>query len=140
MNASLKSTSNLSDLCLDSYRAADDWFEALQLNTQTLLETYRKDRMRMVKISILDTGIDRGHPGIEAQWAKRIKGVKSWINGEKGDKDTCGHGTHAAALLMKVAPEASIYIARVVKEFSSLLDSDNVASVCHLISLFHKPV
>ena len=32
--------------------------------------------MRRVKIAILDTGIDRTHPRIEAQWNKRVKDAK----------------------------------------------------------------
>lgn len=107
--------------------AADEWFRLLEEHTQALLEPYRKDRMRRVKIAILDTGIDRTHPRIEAQWNKRVKDAKSWIDGEGGDRDTCGHGTHNTSLLMKVAPEALIYVARVVKDYSGSLNDENVA-------------
>ena len=87
-------------LFLISYKAADGWFESLRISSQALLEPHRKDRMRRVKIAILDTGISRAHAEIESQWNKRIKGVKSWIDGEDGDQDCCGHGTHGAALLI----------------------------------------
>ena len=99
------------------------------MSSQALLEPYRKDRMSRVKIAILDTGIDRTHPQIEAQWNKRIKDAKSWLDEEGGDRDSCGHGTHGASLLMKVAPEAHIYVARVIKDGECSLNPDNVADV-----------
>ncbi|KAL6720849.1 hypothetical protein ACLMJK_002774 [Lecanora helva] len=107
--------------------AADQWFKDLQSDTQALLEPYRKDRMKRVKIAILDTGVDRTHASIESQWSKRIKGVKSWVNSEGGDIDQCGHGTHAAALLLKVAPEAHVYVARIAKDNNSSINHNNVA-------------
>lgn len=88
--------------------------------------------MKRVKIAILGTGIDRTHGELRAQWNKRIKWAKSWINGEASGRDSCGHGTYGASLLMKVAPEADIYVARVVKENDSSLDPDDVAQVCSL--------
>ena len=112
-----------------SSNAADEWFQLLEERTQALLVPYRKDRMRRVKIAILDTGIDRKHPSIEAQWNRRVKDAKSWIDGEGGDRDTCGHGTHNTSLLMKVAPEALIYVARVVKDYNGSLNDEIVAKV-----------
>lgn len=85
--------------------------------------------MKRVKIAILDTGIAKKHTVISEHWEKNVKQCKSWIDGE-GDKDVCGHGTHAAALLMRIAPEAQLYVARVVKDFESPLDPEIVAQVC----------
>ena len=85
--------------------------------------------MRRVKIAILDTGIDRSHGKIGAQWDRRVKGTKSWIINEDADVDRCGHGTHGAALLMRIAPEAHIYVARIAKDRTSPLDPDSVAQV-----------
>ena len=107
---------------------ADAWFQRLEAYTQGLLAPHRKELMRRVKIAILDTGIDLSHPDLKQQWEKRGKEVKSWTV-EDGDKDTCGHGSHAAALLMRVAPEAQIYVARVVKDYKDTLEPENVSQV-----------
>jgi hypothetical protein len=72
-----------------------------------------------VKIAILDTGIDLPL-GQKFAHKDRIKECRSWLvtdedGDERGDKDLTGHGTHAAALLLKVAPNADLYVARVFK-------------------------
>ncbi|ROV88919.1 hypothetical protein VSDG_08918 [Cytospora chrysosperma] len=72
-----------------------------------------------IKVAILDTGIDIGHPSIKAR-IERIKDVRTWVNdlGGKQDRktgDSSGHGTHIADLLLDVAPDSDIYIARIAK-------------------------
>ena len=66
-----------------------------------------------VKIAVLDTGVDAMNFTIrKAMKAGRIKDVKSFTpDNETSDKH--GHGTHVAGLVLKVAPDADIYIARV---------------------------
>jgi subtilisin family serine protease len=66
---------------------------------------------RPVKIAVLDTGLDLGHPFI--QGAKRIKEARNFVDHHSSMADTHGHGTHVAALLLKVAPYAQIYVAKV---------------------------
>ncbi|KAL8699783.1 MAG: hypothetical protein Q9201_005803 [Fulgogasparrea decipioides] len=75
-------------------------------------ETDKKERDRCVKIAILDTGIDLLHP-LFKEHQDRIKECKSFYEHYKGDEDSCGHGTHAAGLLLDVASNANIYVARV---------------------------
>ena len=95
-----------------------------------MLEPYRRTNVRRVKVAILDTGLDRTHADIGAQWSTRIRDVKNWVHGENGDIDRDGHGTHGAALLMKIAPEAHIFVARVARDTNNLR-AENVAKVCH---------
>jgi hypothetical protein len=67
-----------------------------------------------VKIAVLDTGVDMQHNYIKGcKNANRIKGVQSFVTDDKEIDDVCGHGTHVAALLLKVAPECQIYVAKV---------------------------
>lgn len=72
-----------------------------------------------MKIAILDTGI--AHLTLEEKdnlktYRSHIKKWRSFHPGEKeGNRDNSGHGTHAAILLLKVCPNADIYIARVAR-------------------------
>jgi subtilisin family serine protease len=68
---------------------------------------------------------DRMH--IQGYW-QRVKGQKSFVEGEKPTEDTFGHGTAVATLLLKVCPNADIYIAKVTKSVlgTHLPDKDAV--------------
>ncbi|KAJ5747489.1 Cadherin [Penicillium nucicola] len=67
-----------------------------------------------VKIAILDTGIDEKHPDIDA-CVDQIKDRYDWTDESSNGKanDRTGHGTFIAALLLKYAPDAEIYIAKI---------------------------
>lgn len=58
----------------------------------------------------------------------QVKQTKTWVDG-KADEDDWGHGTHAAALILKIAPEADIYVARIAKKHNSRVEPDIVAKV-----------
>jgi serine protease AprX len=72
-----------------------------------------------IKLAIIDTGIDDTHP----DFAGRIKASKSFV--DNSPKDGNGHGTHVAGIAagngaksggkyVGVAPEANLYIAKVL--------------------------
>ena len=72
-----------------------------------------------IKIAIVDTGIDRAHP----DFSGRIMAGASFVDGDFQDDN--GHGTHVASTAagtgaaqenryVGVAPEASLYVARVL--------------------------
>lgn len=72
-----------------------------------------------IKIAIVDTGIDRAHP----DFSGRIMAGASFLDGDFQDDN--GHGTHVASTAagsgaaqenryVGVAPEASLYVARVL--------------------------
>ncbi|KGO52129.1 Cadherin [Penicillium expansum] len=68
-----------------------------------------------VKIAILDTGVDETHPDIDA-CGEQIKGRHNWTDGppDKRVNDNTGHGTFVAALLLKYATDAEVYIAKAI--------------------------
>jgi len=79
------------------------------------------DLAEPVRIAILDSGLDPENPFlIEDQQLtnRRIKEARSFVNGtEPHDiRDEIGHGTHALGLLLKVAPCAEIYVARIARQ------------------------
>jgi subtilisin family serine protease len=73
-------------------------------------------RERRIRIAVLDTGVDSTHPFIKAAIKhNRIKRVESFVEGVKGTHDSHGHGTHIAALLLEIAPDSQLYIAKVAE-------------------------
>ncbi len=90
-----------------------------------------------VKIAILDTGIDLRHDAFKDQYPNgRVKKVEDFVRIGGTGADVHGHGTHCAALLRKVAPEADIYIARVAvgRGNKSELRPVNVVKVSQIAS------
>jgi subtilisin family serine protease len=67
-----------------------------------------------VRIAILDSGYDPDHPLLLSE-LPRIKDKQSFVHQTQSDecRDEIGHGTHALGLLLKVAPYAEIYIAKI---------------------------
>ncbi len=73
-----------------------------------------------VKIAIIDSGIDRNHPDLDANYA----GGYDFVNDDADPMDIDGHGTHVAGTIaaedndvgvVGVAPEASIYALKVLE-------------------------
>jgi subtilisin family serine protease len=119
----------------------NEWFADITEINQKLLQPYRREVGKKVRIGILDTGIDIKNTAFtKAEVRARIK---KWVDFlEPGGKaiDRCGHGTHCAALINKIAPAADIYIGRVALDFDSGLDEDIVAKVRkHRILAFPRP-
>ncbi|KAK2608930.1 hypothetical protein QQS21_002506 [Conoideocrella luteorostrata] len=70
-----------------------------------------------IRIAILDTGVDVNNPffrGVRQRRVKKdspFKGYKSFVGNL--ETDTFGHGTNVAASLLRIAPEADLYIAKI---------------------------
>jgi len=73
-----------------------------------------------IKVAVIDTGIDEAHP----DFAGRIRATKSFVSSSASDDN--GHGTHVAGTIagsgaksngkyVGVAPEADLYIAKVLR-------------------------
>lgn len=78
------------------------------------------DPVEPVRIAILDSGLDTTNPFLieDQQRANpQIKEALSFVHGTQPHeiRDEIGHGTHALGLLLKVAPCAEIYVARVAR-------------------------
>ncbi|KAK4173798.1 peptidase S8/S53 domain-containing protein [Triangularia setosa] len=94
--------------------SAKQWFKDLELDSHRVVNS--RPIVRLSKIAIVDTGIDWKHPCFrEAISSGRIV-AKSFIPRQAGDQDTNGHGTHAAGLVLKVAPNSKLFIARVIED------------------------
>ena len=85
---------------------------------------------RDVSIAVVDTGIDPGHP----DFAGRIMAMQDFTG--EGARDEHGHGTHVAGIVAGagnkykgVAPEASIYVAKVLHSDGSGYMSEVMAGL-----------
>lgn len=79
-------------------------------------EDYYRSRLP-VKIAVLDTGVDTTHIFIKAAMKSgRIQSLKNFVKDDPTCEDSFGHGTHVAALLLKVAPDAQLHVLKVAKD------------------------
>lgn len=76
-----------------------------------------------IKVCILDTGIDYGHPEFFKNGVSIIKGSRNFVlDGHKDATDGAGHGTHVAGTIAAqlsnpakgVAPGVELYVGRVL--------------------------
>lgn len=89
---------------------------------------------RRVRIAILDTGIDQTHPVMKTALGDgRIAGYKGFPEGLDPLVDRHGHGTHGASVLMRTAPYAAIYIARVVDDDGNLSKNDEYCETAKVL-------
>jgi hypothetical protein len=78
-----------------------------------LLTLYKIGRApRRLKVAILDSGINLLHPDFDSHDRERIKGTKSFIGGD-ADTDAVGHGTHIAAIILRLTENVDLYIAKI---------------------------
>ncbi|KAL9618679.1 MAG: hypothetical protein Q9160_006646 [Pyrenula sp. 1 TL-2023] len=79
-----------------------------------------------VRIAVLDTGCDENAPFfLNPGNGSRLKDWKDWVDGSHQLQDCHGHGTHLISLIMKIAPEAHIYVARIANRPEDLVHSSS---------------
>lgn len=100
----------------------DTWIEKFRNLEELLpLQQLQPGDSRRVRVAIIDTGIDMGHVDIQAAVQDgRIGEVCDWVDGRQGTEDkivgdSFGHGTHVASVVLDLAPNVDLYIARVTK-------------------------
>ncbi|ETS84479.1 hypothetical protein PFICI_02504 [Pestalotiopsis fici W106-1] len=89
----------------------DKWFS----NFQTLLVKYRllgRGRDERMKVAILDSGINVNHPDFSDEDRDRIKERTAFIN-SNADVDETGHGTHVAAIVLRLTKNVDLYIGKI---------------------------
>ena len=90
------------------------------------MDERRKDDDEKVKVAIIDSGIDSSHPDFHS-YKFGAHNTRDWT-GSSATHDSVGHGTHAAGLIHRVAPEAELYIAK------TFIYSDGDASTPHRVA------
>lgn len=120
-----------SDYVVNSCKYADEFLEDHQNIYELVFSEAINETTTKVKVAILDTGLDMGHHSIRAR-KERIKDVRTWVDGLGGKEDrragdSSGHGTYIANLLLDVAPDTDIYVARIAE--SSPIQPSEIAKV-----------
>jgi subtilisin family serine protease len=70
-----------------------------------------------VRVCILDSGIEAGHPVIgevQGQWSVRVGPDDEPVVSEDEEGDACGHGTACAGIVRSLAPDVELYSVRVL--------------------------
>lgn len=116
---------------LSSADRAEEWFAHLEDILYEVMPPVPKNRGDRIKIALLDTGIDMTDYYISLKVNSRRLTYLSFVKGDKHPStptDDHGHGTHVAALTLKVASNADVYIAR-VSTTSELTDPQQISDV-----------
>ncbi|KAK3298742.1 peptidase S8/S53 domain-containing protein [Chaetomium fimeti] len=92
---------------------AEEWFDNLRDKVHQTVEERHKDSDPRVKVAILDSGVDRSHPMLKDFFDRGQITAKSFIEGEPGTRDVCGHGTHMVDLILRTAPNAHVCMVKV---------------------------
>lgn len=121
---------------LNRAKWADQWFQILETTVHREINSNRKDGQKSVRVAILDTGIDATHPEIRvALEEKRIAGQRGFPDSLDPLCDRHGHGTHGISVLMKTAPNAIIYVARVADNDGNLSEGREYINIREARSL-----
>ena len=131
--------------------SGEDWFsneEKLQ-RVHSCVAQVRK-LGRRIKIAILDSGIDSSHTEIAqnivqpwpdhctSETKAKIKAendcraIKKWQGFPHTldpRQDALGHGTHIASVILKTAPYAALYIARIFNDHGQMCELDELEKV-----------
>ena len=124
---------------------AEQWLRKIQDSevTKILFSGFAANRsLERIRIAVLDTGYDPATTFFkDPDRRRRIRKWKDYVvEGSTTGQDKNGHGTHVLSLVMKVAPAADIYVARVARDTKDLENSTgNVAKVKHLIAYPQYP-
>jgi subtilisin family serine protease len=101
------------------------------INRQIVAQCTKSMPKPRIKVAILDTGYDEHADFFTITGRRnRMQGWKDWVDDSLRPEDHDGHGTHVVSLVMKIAPAADIYVARVAKNAAGLQSaSKKVAEV-----------
>ena len=96
-------------------------------------KAWEKTKGKGVKIVVIDTGVDTSHPDLD------VKFKFDMINKSTNVTDDYGHGTHVAGLLTGkytgVAPEADLYVIKVLDEQGNGSASSVMDGITHAINI-----
>jgi hypothetical protein len=123
---------NSKSAALKDQKKSRQWLKRINfLNDQLRSTSLQNPPQTRIRIAVLDTGYDADAVFFQPHVRRnRLIKWKDWVEDAGKPQDCHGHGTHLVSLIMKIAPEADICVARVAKDPSGLGNaSENVAEV-----------
>ena len=103
----------------------DEWFKRIRETNQSFFEGIKPEGSA-VRVAILDTGINEQYPELQTNQIKDKWNFYPSFKEEYEDLD--GHGSHVSAVLLRVAPQCELYIARVFKDTRDV-NAENFAHI-----------
>lgn len=103
------------------------WFVDLESDAHRVVGS--RTTVRQGKVAVIDSGIDWDHPNFQESIGENQIIPKSFVNGLDRKQDVDGHGTHTAHLVLKVAPNAKLFIARVYEHGTEEEIGKNVEAI-----------
>jgi hypothetical protein len=94
-----------------------------------VINNRRKENDRRIRVAVLDSGVDFRHPCFTMAKEEGRLEAKSFLPGLPGDQDDCGHGTHAADLVLRTAPDCILFAARVITDGNGEEFDENVPAI-----------
>ncbi|KAI1105249.1 peptidase S8/S53 domain-containing protein [Jackrogersella minutella] len=86
-----------------------------------------------ISVCVIDTGIDKSHPGIKGRIRRgSIRECQSWIGGKADVNDEYGHGTHVVQLLLDASDNVDIYVAKIAK--GAYIDRKDMVNIAAAIN------
>jgi hypothetical protein len=89
-------------------------------------ESLELENICRVRVALLDVGYCDKDMAISGA-KERIKENRSFVKGVSHMGESCGYGTHALTLLLTVAPQADIFVAKIAKDHKDGEDSVHAA-------------
>ncbi|KAK5087249.1 hypothetical protein LTR24_006889 [Lithohypha guttulata] len=114
-------------------KAADDWFldyESVLRITRILRPARPKIPEDRVRVAILDTGVDIKHKNLHRLGMQQQIIYENFVPGGSPSviyQDENGHGTHVTSILLKIAENVDVYVARISPD-GRTWDSGQVAN------------
>ncbi|KAI0906589.1 peptidase S8/S53 domain-containing protein [Ustulina deusta] len=98
-----------------------------QVHVLVLIKKELKEKR--IRIAVLDTGYDPDAVFFNKDRKRRLRSWRNYIEEDQPHANgEDGHGTHVVSVLMKVAPAADIFVARVTQDATDLQNaSGNIA-------------
>ena len=130
-----------------STHKADEVIIAYEKSVEDIFTNRLDSNDKRIRIAILDTGVDCEHPYIATNWApgeaannygKFYKDFTANPAVDTKPRDECGHGTHVAGIILRLAPYAELYVARIFRNEDLREDSNNdtETTICKVSYLY----
>jgi hypothetical protein len=114
---------------------AETWFKHYLAKIQKEIAKIRCDNEPRIRIALLDSGIDIQHEVfVKANQEGCIACGQGFPETLLPFEDKNGHGTHCASVLIRTAPAAELYIARVVDDEGHLPSDNEYEAIVQVIN------